>query len=193
MVSTDLVDDHSSAWQECQEQRKLWGGRGHGGRGVRFTGENDDNVHLPSVSLQFKGNELLVDSIMDIIRGHRYGLLGRNGVGKSTLLRQLAAHAIPGIPHGLRICLVRREDQTALEALLEADTDRILLLDEMEKVEYEIEKGVKLQENSLRLGNIVAELDVIDADGAEDRAKEILRGLSFTAAMIDASTASLSE
>jgi ATP-binding cassette subfamily F protein 3 len=165
---------------------------------VRFTGENDDNVHLPSVSLQFKGNELLVDSIMDIIRGHRYGLLGRNGVGKSTLLRQLAAHAIPGIPHGLRICLVQqqlqgREDQTALEALLEADTDRILLLEEMEKVEYEIEKGVKLQENSLRLGNIVAELGVIDADGAEDRAKEILRGLSFTAAMIDGSTASLSE
>jgi ABC-type molybdenum transport system ATPase subunit/photorepair protein PhrA len=111
MVSTDLVDDHSSAWQECQEQRKLWGGRGHGGRGVRFTGENDDNVHLPSVSLQFKGNELLVDSIMDIIRGHRYGLLGRNGVGKSTLLRQLAAHAIPGIPHGLRICLVQQQIQ----------------------------------------------------------------------------------
>jgi hypothetical protein len=42
VISTDLVDDHSSAWQECQEQRKLWGGRGHGGRGVRFTGENDD-------------------------------------------------------------------------------------------------------------------------------------------------------
>lgn len=82
-VSTDLVDDHASAWQECQEEGKLWGGRGHGGRGVRFTGENYDNVHLPSVSLQFEGNELLVDSIMNIIRGHRYGLLGRNGVGKS--------------------------------------------------------------------------------------------------------------
>ena len=46
---------------------------------------------------------------------------------------------------------------------------------------------MKLQENSLRLGNIVAELDVTDADGAEDRANEILRGLLFTAAMIDGS------
>ena len=198
VVSSELGDDHASAWQDRQEEGKLWGGRGHGGRGVRYTGENYDNIHLPSVSLQFEGNELLVDSPMDIVRGHRYGLLGRNGVGKSTLLRQLAAHAIPGIPHGMRILLVQqqiqgREDQTALEALVEADTDRTTLLQEMEQVESQIENGLNLQENAQRVADIVAELEAIDADGAEDRAKEILKGLSFTSAMIDGSTASLSE
>ena len=193
----ELLDDHKSAWIECQEEGKLWGGRGHGGRGVRYTGENYDNIHLPSVSLQFQGNELLVDSPMDIVRGHRYGLLGRNGVGKSTLLQQLATHGIPGLPHGMRTLLVQqqiegRDDQTAVQALLEADTVRKSLLEEMERVEYEIEQGVELEKNSLRMGDLVSELDVIGADDAEDRALAILKGLSFTTSMLEGPTSALS-
>ncbi len=196
--TSELVDDHASAWKDRQEEGKLWGGRGHGGRGVRYTGENYDNIHLPSVSLQFEGNELLVDSPMDIVRGRRYGLLGRNGVGKSTLLRQLAAHSIPGIPHGMRILLVQqqidgRQDQTALEALVEADSDRMTLLHDMDTVEANIEQGINLEENVQRLGDIVAELDAIDSDGADIRANEILKGLSFTEAMIHGPTVSLSK
>lgn len=193
----ELIDDHESAWRECQEEGKLWGGRGYGGRGIRYTGENYDNIHLPSVSLHFEGNELLVDSPMDIVRGHRYGLLGRNGVGKSTLLRQLAAHGIPGVPRGMRIVLVQqqiqgRDDQTALEALMEADTIRMALIDELERVESDIEQGVDLETNSKRLGDIVSELDAIGADEAEDRAIAILKGLSFTKSMMEGPTSALS-
>jgi hypothetical protein len=75
----ELINDHASAWNDCQEDGKLWGGRGQGGRGIRYTGDNLQSIHLPSVSLHFEGNELLVDSPMDILQGHRYGLLGRNG------------------------------------------------------------------------------------------------------------------
>jgi ABC-type multidrug transport system ATPase subunit len=194
---SDLVDDHASAWEERKEEGKLWGGRGHGGRGVRYTGENLANIHLPSVSLNFEGNELLVDSPMDIVRGHRYGLLGRNGVGKSTLLRQLAAHAIPGMPHNMQILLVQqqiqgRDDQTALEALVEADTERTTLLKQQEDIETQLERGIDLEVNAERLGEIVAELDTIDADGAEDRALDILKGLSFTTAMMNGPTSNLS-
>lgn len=195
--SVDLIDDHESAWRECQEEGRLWGGRGLGGRGVQYTGENYDNIHLPSVSLHFEGNELLVDSPMDIVRGHRYGLLGRNGVGKSTLLRQLAAHGIPGLPHGMRTLLVQqhvqgRDDQTTLQALVEADTIRTSLLQEMDRVEADIELGVDLKTNSQRLGEIVSELDAVGADDAEDRAIAILKGLSFTKSMMEGNTSSLS-
>lgn len=192
-----LIDDHASAWQERQQEGKLWGGRGHGGRGVRYTGENLDSIHLHSVSIQFAGNELLVDSPMDIVKGHRYGLLGRNGVGKSTLLRQLANNTVPGLPQSMRILLVQqqiqgRSDQTALEALMEADTDRVELLQEQEKVEAELEAGNDLEANAERLGNIVAELDAMDADGAEDRARSILKGLKFKKAMMEGPTENLS-
>ena len=93
-----IIDDHASAWEDCQRTGRLWGGRGKGGRGLRYAGENLQSIHLPSVSLTFQGNELLSDSPMDIVQGHRYGLLGRNGVGKSTLLKQLYLGAIPGMP-----------------------------------------------------------------------------------------------
>lgn len=193
----ELIDDHATAWQECQDEGRLWGGRGHGGRGVRYTGDNLQNIHLPSVSLQFQGNELLVDSPMDILQGHRYGLIGRNGIGKSTLLRQLAGGAIPGMPRNMRILLVHqqiqgRSDQTTLEALVEADTDRLLLLQEQEMIEKNLEAGIGLEQNAERLGDVVAELDAIDADSAQDRALEILQGLSFTEEMIHGPTESLS-
>jgi ABC-type multidrug transport system ATPase subunit len=193
----ELIDDHASAWQECQNEGRLWGGRGQGGRGLRCIGDNLQSIHLPSVSLQFQGNELLVDSPMDVLQGHRYGLLGRNGIGKSTLLRQLAAGGIPGMPRNMRILLVQqqiqgRTDQTSVEALVEADTDRLLLLQEQEKIEQNLEAGIDLEQNADRLGDIVAELDVIDSDTAQERALEILQGLSFTEEMIHGPTASLS-
>jgi ATP-binding cassette subfamily F protein 3 len=124
-------------------------------------------------------------------------LLGRNGVGKSTLWRQLAQGAIPGMPHNMRTLLVQqqiqgRADQTTLDSLVEADTDRLLLLKEQEYIESQLESGVDLEANAKRLGDIVAELDAINADGAEDRALEILKGLHFTPKMIQGPTANLS-
>ena len=108
--NSELVnDDHASAWTICQQSDRNWGGRGHGGRGVRLSGNNFECIHLPSVSLSYEGNELLVDSTMDIVRGHRYALLGRNGVGKSTLLRQLEAGSIPGMPRGMVIRTVKQQ------------------------------------------------------------------------------------
>ncbi|KAL9191248.1 hypothetical protein ACHAXT_000954 [Thalassiosira profunda] len=196
--ASELVnDDHASAWKECREESRLWGGRGRGGRGIRITGDNFANVRLPSVSLSYEGQELLVDSPMDIVRGHRYGLIGRNGVGKTTLMRQLEADAIPGLPRGMTIRMVKqqvegREDQTTLEALVEADEYRTSLLKEQEQVERDLDGGVNLEENAQRIGEIAVELDNIDADNAEKRAMEILKGLRFTAQMIHGPTANLS-
>ena len=196
-ISELVNDDHASSWAECQKGDRLWGGRGHGGRGIRITGDNLQNIHLPSVTLSFEGNELLVDSKMDIVKGHRYGLLGRNGVGKSTLLRQLAAGSIPGLPRGMIIQMVKqqvegREDQTTLEALVEADEYRTSLLQEQEQVERELDAGINLEDNAQRIGDVAVELDAIDADSAEERAKQILKGLCFTQGMIHGPTINLS-
>lgn len=197
-ISEQLVDDdHASAWKECTDSNQRWGGRGHGGRGVRMTGDNYQSIHLPSVSLCYEGNELLVDSKMDIVKGHRYGLLGKNGVGKSTLLRQLASGSIPGLPRGLEIRMVKqqvegRDDQTTLEALVEADEHRSALLREQDEVERKIDSGIDLDECAQRIGDIAVELDAIDADNAEKRAVDMLKGLSYTKEMIHGKTSHLS-
>ena len=195
-VRTDLVNDvHASVWKELQQS--LWGGRGHGGRGIRLTRNNLEAIHLPSVSLSYEGNELLVDSTMTIVKGHRYGLLGRNGVGKSTLIKQIDANNIPGMPEGMITRIVKqqidgREDQNTLEALVEADEYRASLLEEQIQVEKELDEGINLEENCKRLQEIAVELDSIDADNAVTRALEILKGLSFTQDMIYSPTINLS-
>ena len=42
-------------------------------------------------------------------RGHRYGLIGQNGTGKTTLLNRLAAKDITGFPTELRTFYIRHE------------------------------------------------------------------------------------
>lgn len=190
-------DDHASAWKECKASNKLWGGRGHGGRGIRITGDNFEAIHLPTVSLCYEGNELLVDSKMDILKGHRYALLGRNGVGKSTLLKQIESGNIPGLPRGLVVRMVKqqvegKEEETTLQALINADEYRTELLEEQNTLEKEMDDGVNMEQNAQRLSELAVELDAIDADNAQQRAIDILKGLSFSDDMIHSTTANLS-
>lgn len=205
----DLLEDEASAWLECQREGRKWGGRGKGGRGAYSGAVNSiqSNVHLVDVSLSLpNGLELLSHSTVDVTRGHRYGLIGRNGVGKSTLLKRLAAKAVPGMPHDMRVLLVEQHlegtDQSALETLLEADTERLDLLQEQEELEQQLEAAAAVDDDALsneaieamgeRLGELAAELDASGADAAEQRALDILRGLQFSDDMIHGPTKNLS-
>ena len=74
------------------------------------------------------------------MKGHRYGLIGRNGVGKSTLLQRLASKSIPGMPLNARILLVKQQldgsdTKSALQTLLDTDTERNALLNEQAELE----------------------------------------------------------
>ena len=62
------------------------------------------------------------------------GLIGRNGTGKTSLLRAMAQHAIDGIPRNCQILHVEQEvtgdDTTALQCVLNADVERVQLMQE---------------------------------------------------------------
>jgi ATP-binding cassette subfamily F protein 3 len=182
---------------------KTWGGRGKGGRGEYAAAVNSvkSNIHLSDVSLLLdNGLDLLRGSPMDIVKGHRYGLIGRNGVGKSTLLRRLADKAIPGMPPGMRILLVQQQvdgtNDSCLGALLKADTDRTELLKEQQELEARLESddaaAEEIEAIAGQLEYVITELDRISAASAEERALAILRGLQFTEKMIYGPTRNLS-
>ena len=103
----DDTDDFASAWSACAAQGKAWGGRGAGGRGVarryQAIGTRSRDVVVDGVTLAFAGRTLLERTEFRLVAGRRYALLGRNGVGKSTLLRRIAAGALPGFPPHLRV------------------------------------------------------------------------------------------
>lgn len=55
--------------------------------GVLASHPNSTDVHISSLSLTFHGQELLVDTSLELNSGRRYGLIGLNGTGKRSVVR----------------------------------------------------------------------------------------------------------
>ncbi|GLA58277.1 hypothetical protein AtubIFM56815_008597 [Aspergillus tubingensis] len=54
------------------------------------------------------GLEILSNAELLLKEGRRYALVGRNGTGKSTLLRSIAEKLIPGIPENTKIAILQQ-------------------------------------------------------------------------------------
>lgn len=63
------------------------------------------DVKITSASLVFHGKVLITDSTLELNFGRRYGLLGENGCGKSTILKSIAQREYP-IPDHIDIYLL---------------------------------------------------------------------------------------
>ncbi|EFE30966.1 uncharacterized protein ARB_02160 [Trichophyton benhamiae CBS 112371] len=64
------------------------------------------------------GIEILTGANLRLKAGVHYGLVGRNGTGKSTLLRAMADRLIPGLPERVKIAILQ---QTDVEADIDSD------------------------------------------------------------------------
>lgn len=73
--------------------------------GVLASTATSKDVKINSASLVFHGRVLVTDSILELTMGRRYGLLGENGCGKSTILKAIAAREYP-IPEHVDIYLL---------------------------------------------------------------------------------------
>jgi ATP-binding cassette subfamily F protein 3 len=111
--------------------------------------------------------------------GAKVGLVGRNGIGKSTLFKLILGELTPdggeiGLPKAARVASVDQEHPATpvslIDTILAADVEREALNAALETAEPE------------RMGDIYARLIEIDADRAPSRAAEILSGLGFSTA-----------
>jgi ATP-binding cassette, subfamily F, member 3 len=114
--------------------------------------------------------------------GAKVGLIGRNGVGKSTLFKLVVGDLIPLsgeilLPKAARIGSVDQEHPATptslLDTILAADTRREALNAALETAAPE------------ELADIYQQLNAIDADRAPAHAAEILSGLGFANADLD--------
>lgn len=87
---------------------------------------------------------LLLGADLVLAFGRRYGLVGRNGLGKTTLLRMISSKQL-AIPSHISVLHVEQEvtgdDTTALESVLESDVVRTELLKQEKQLTSLINSG----------------------------------------------------
>lgn len=159
------------------------------------------DIKVDGIDVSISGKRILTDTNLTLAYSRRYGLVGQNGIGKSTLLRALSRREI-AIPTHISILHVEQEitgdDTPALQAVLDADVWRKHLLAEQEKIskqlaQLEAERSTLADTSKdagrldkekdgldITLGDIQAKLSEMESDKAESRAASILAGLGFS-------------
>ncbi|KAJ8629465.1 hypothetical protein MRB53_022788 [Persea americana] len=157
---------------------------------------NVKDITVESFSVSARGNELLKNTSVKISHGKRYGLVGPNGKGKSTLLKLLAWRKIP-VPKNIDVLLVEQEvvgdDKTALEAVVSANEELIRLREEVASINNKGDDGDDEDDDAgEKLAELYEQLQLMGSDAAEAQASKILAGLGFTKDMQQRATRSFS-
>ena len=150
------------------------------------------DIIINNLSVSIGGKTLLDSTLLRLQSGKKYGLIGRNGIGKTTLLNQIAKGAIEDFPLDVHVLHVEQElegtEQPILDAVLQCDEERTQLMEEEKTVSTEIHnllndssaKAVKKSNDlNVRLTQIYTRLTEIEAETAPQKAKDILKGLGF--------------
>lgn len=150
-----------------------------------------DNMAFTGLTLTVLGKPLLVDTQLTLAPGRRYGFLGANGMGKTTLLKHIADRRL-AIPSRMQVLYVEQEvvaeDQSACLSVLSADTVRTKLLAE----EADLVARLAEDDASLllldQLADVCSQIRARGDAAAEACARRILSGLGFSLAMQDQPT-----
>ncbi len=151
---------------------------------------------MRGLSLSHGSTELLDNADLKLFQGHRYGLVGRNGVGKTTLLQQLASGKFSGFSASLRTLLVQqeasgREDVSVRQCVVQSDREREKIVQRVRQLEALLgtssssssssssstrseEEEVLFHQELTELYNKLSELE---SGAVEAKAIQILKGL----------------
>eukprot|EP01061_Rhynchopus_euleeides_P006540 TRINITY_DN1557_c0_g1_i1.p1 TRINITY_DN1557_c0_g1~~TRINITY_DN1557_c0_g1_i1.p1 ORF type:complete len:736 (+),score=324.71 TRINITY_DN1557_c0_g1_i1:29-2209(+) len=152
--------------------------------------ENERNVRIERLDVNYHGHHLLRETTLSLVQGRRYGLIGPNGCGKSTLMNVLGCGEIP-LPPKLDYFHLHHEveasEESVLHCVMKVDTEKVRLEDELAELEARTDDAAMD-----RMEEIYQRLDDLEAETAEARASRILNGLGFDSAMQQRPTRSYS-
>ena len=134
-------------------------------------------ISFENISFSIAGRTLVKNSTVSIPNGHKVGLVGRNGTGKTSLFRLIYGEITLDngnlkLSKNLRVGGVSQEAPgnsiTLINTVLAADQERTDLL-----------QKAQIEKDPLKISEIQTRLTDIDAWSAEARASTILNGLGF--------------
>ena len=139
-----------------------------------------------NITMQFGAKPLFENVSVKFGDGHRYGLIGANGSGKSTFMKILGGDLDPSSGNVSKDANERigklRQDQFAYEQYSVVDTV-IMGHDELWTIKEERDaiyaKAEMTEEDGLRAGELEAEFAELDGYTAESRAGDLLLGVGI--------------
>ena len=136
--------------------------------------DNSLDIKIEGFTISTRGRNLFTNANLTIAYGRRYGLVGPNGMGKTTLLKHIANRSLR-IPANIDLLLceqeVQADEESALKAVLKADKRRAELLKEEKKI---LEDKNQTDEQLKRLNAIYEEMNAMKMDAAESKAPPYL-------------------
>ncbi|PZF77621.1 ABC transporter ATP-binding protein [Aestuariivirga litoralis] len=135
-------------------------------------------LHINGLTYRIGGRLLLEDASVAVPEGHKVGIVGRNGVGKSTLFKLILGE-LPlesgsiTLPRNARIGTVAQEAPGGPESLLAT-----VMAGDAELTALNVEAETATDPH--RIAEIQTRLADMDAHSAEARAATILSGLGFS-------------
>ncbi|MEG3620163.1 ABC-F family ATP-binding cassette domain-containing protein [Magnetovibrio sp. PR-2] len=134
-------------------------------------------LHINDLTYRIGGRVLLDGATAHVPKGHKVGLVGRNGTGKSTLFKLISGEmsvdaGAVNLRPGARLGMVAQEapsgPKSLIDTVLAADVERSQLLAESETVT-----------DPHRIAEVHTRLADINAHAAPAKAARILSGLGF--------------
>ncbi|UST84874.1 ATP-binding cassette domain-containing protein [Pseudomonas siliginis] len=143
-------------------------------------------IRLQNLTLQRGPQRLLEDAELTLHAGHKAGLIGANGAGKSSLFALLRGELHPDsgdclLPADWRIAHMRQEVDTLERLAVDYVLDGDLRLREVQRELAAAEQA----HDGTALARLHAELDSADGYTADARARKLLAGLGFTNEQMD--------
>ncbi|MDY7562772.1 ATP-binding cassette domain-containing protein [Pseudomonas sp. 10B1] len=143
-------------------------------------------IRLQNLTLQRGPQRLLEDAELTLHAGHKAGLIGANGAGKSSLFALMRGELTPDsgdclLPADWRIAHMRQEietlDRLAVDYVLDGDI-------RLRQAQSDLAAAELAQDGSAQ-ARFHAELDGADGYTADARARKLLAGLGFTNEQMD--------
>ena len=162
-------------------------------------------IRLDNISKQHGHQLLFIDASMGIQKGEKAGLVGPNGAGKSTIFRIIAGQEPPDdgvvlVDAGMTIGYFSQDvgemsGQSAVSAVMDGAGPLSALSTEMTALEAAMidpEQADNMEALVTRYGEVQGRFEELGGYALEDRAREVLAGLSFSEERMDGDVGLLS-